>query len=690
PGKQVKEEPDSLSMMVNLYNPSRGVRARPAPTSGCASEPLESSATDDGDVFMDEQASRAATSDTARERPCISSLFAEEVPPGSLPQVPLKSRARGAGKDDDATDSDHTVAKVYGNVEGDSRAPRPADWVSFCQRHGVGLIVRANFGDEKGISEHGGSYDPALLQPFGLKHLDVPIDDRHGAVPDARKMHDLLECCSAHSSRGGVGEHDDEAILLHCKGGFGRSVLLASCLIVAKYDLPGRSILGWVRIARPGAIITYQQERFLCSFGGRADWERCCIGTIGGSYLGWSRECIANFLCVKLQMNRIEVSNEFHVRELVAVIALEVAENVQSSVAPQSVTFLRRTDTWIQDLRLIAEDVESCTAVFKFERKAPRVAFVTLATGAYGEGALVLSAGLRRRLPAEVDVLVFSSFEADNDGPEAPDVPPLRLAPGVQLRALAQLPVVPEPPSCIGPPLMPQFRFCWAKLGLWALDDEYDVIVYMDADMLIVGDISRLLSQIPAPGILRAVPACECWCSEECCYTSAASSNESDFPKTPSTFYFNAGLLMFRPSREEFNAMKSSMLALSTSNLEGSADSASIEMPFAEQDFLNRHFRGRVLPLPPAFNALKHALKNPKHESALPISSCIAIHFVMGKPWAPPSKLEEDFEHLHAQWRAERQALSPVAFRRLDWAQRKLHPALDLWLLPDFVTPECE
>eukprot|EP00442_Polarella_glacialis_P003121 CAMPEP_0115077090 /NCGR_PEP_ID=MMETSP0227-20121206/16792_1 /TAXON_ID=89957 /ORGANISM="Polarella glacialis, Strain CCMP 1383" /LENGTH=520 /DNA_ID=CAMNT_0002464309 /DNA_START=33 /DNA_END=1592 /DNA_ORIENTATION=+ len=272
PGKQVKEEPDSLSMMVNLYNPSRGVRARPAPTSGCASEPLESSATDDGDVFMDEQASRAATSDTARERPCISSLFAEEVPPGSLPQVPLKSRARGAGKDDDATDSDHTVAKVYGNVEGDSRAPRPADWVSFCQRHGVGLIVRANFGDEKGISEHGGSYDPALLQPFGLKHLDVPIDDRHGAVPDARKIHDLLECCSAHSSRGGVGEHDDEAILLHCKGGFGRSVLLASCLIVAKYDLPGRSILGWVRIARPGAIITYQQERFLCSFGGRADW----------------------------------------------------------------------------------------------------------------------------------------------------------------------------------------------------------------------------------------------------------------------------------------------------------------------------------------------------------------------------------------------------------------------------------
>eukprot|EP00931_Biecheleriopsis_adriatica_P045586 TRINITY_DN26103_c0_g1_i1.p1 TRINITY_DN26103_c0_g1~~TRINITY_DN26103_c0_g1_i1.p1 ORF type:complete len:302 (+),score=34.67 TRINITY_DN26103_c0_g1_i1:34-939(+) len=216
-----------------------------------------------------------------------------------------------------------------------------------------------------------------------------------------------------------------------------------------------------------------------------------------------------------------------------------------------------------------------------------RVAFVTLATAAYGEGALVLTAGLRERLPSNVDVVVFSPDE-------------LRLVPGVQLRPLSHLPDVPVPLAA-GEPLMPHFRFCWAKLGLWTLEDDYDIVVYMDADILIVGDISALLSEPPSDGELKAVPACECWRSERCSYTergcrgglnSEASSEDG--------LYFNAGVMVFRPSVRTYENM---LIALQKrkGRVETKADDA---MPFAEQDFLNVYFRGRFVAMPPTFNAL--------------------------------------------------------------------------------------
>merc|ERR1719188_2778471 len=64
------------------------------------------------------------------------------------------------------------------------------------------------------------------------------------------------------------------AILVHCKGGFGRSVVLSCILLIHMFDVPGRSVLGWSRIARPGAITTPEQEAFLCKLRGRADLQK--------------------------------------------------------------------------------------------------------------------------------------------------------------------------------------------------------------------------------------------------------------------------------------------------------------------------------------------------------------------------------------------------------------------------------
>ncbi|CAE7308616.1 alkbh6 [Symbiodinium natans] len=295
----------------------------------------------------------------------------------------------------------------------------------------------------------------------------------------------------------------------------------------------------------------------------------------------------------------------------------------------------------------------------------PRVAFVSLATEDYSQGALVTSATLRARLPADVDVVVFSDVE-------------LTVVPGVVVRELQDLPTV-SPPQQAGEPLMPHFRFCWRKLGLWALE-EYDVVVYLDSDMLVVGDISYLLDCLPQEGQLAAVPSCECWRSESCNYTAGPRDG----------LYINAGLLSFRPSLLELGKMrealenwqeaKSGALQLAVDHL----------MPFAEQDFLNSYFHGRILPLPSIFNALQHAMKNPKHRADLGLDKCAILHYVMGKPWDRATKLEEDVADLRALWwRAWKEGASKACLHP-SWARHQVHDALPVFLVKDFIKSEAE
>lgn len=300
---------------------------------------------------------------------------------------------------------------------------------------------------------------------------------------------------------------------------------------------------------------------------------------------------------------------------------------------------------------------------------AQRAAFVTLATHDYSQGALVLTAGLRSGLPDWIDVIVFSDTE-------------LSLVPGVELRALSSLPDVPVP-AFVGEPLMPNFNFCWKKLGLWSLE-EYDVIVYMDADILILGNILSILEKTPPAGMLAAVPACECWRSETCNYTAPDSYDVG--------FYFNAGVLVFRPSTSDFSNMMGWLqhdAQTPSPALQSSEQPGSDSMPFAEQDFLNIFFEKKLCRLPPVFNALQHALRNPKHDTQLNLSDCIALHYVMGKPWAP-TKHDEDFVDLQNLWRKSYQEFSTRAFLRPLWELHRVHPKLSLFLVRDYIPPATE
>mmetsp|Transcript_30616 Transcript_30616/g.88749 ORF Transcript_30616/g.88749 Transcript_30616/m.88749 type:complete len:475 (+) Transcript_30616:94-1518(+) len=217
----------------------------------------------------------------------------------SAPRSP-SSRA-GCGEDSDGdgsqvsswvdTTSNSDAAAVHEVFQPTSVSPRvkpvPSPWggemkdvlkktsstnfVDFLLDNGVGNILRTNALQERGMITP--SYDRMqFINDFGIQHFDIPFED--GAVPSKDDVREAL------TSLQGVldGKGNNTGLLVHCKGGFGRSVMMACCLMIDQFDISGLQLLAWVRIARPGAVNTPRQERFLQSLTGRADLHRYMKG----------------------------------------------------------------------------------------------------------------------------------------------------------------------------------------------------------------------------------------------------------------------------------------------------------------------------------------------------------------------------------------------------------------------------
>lgn len=110
------------------------------------------------------------------------------------------------------------------------------------------------------IEEHeyfqAGVADMDERMPKGLLHIKMPIPD--ASIPNAAWEHywsSVGKRIRAALERGGK-------ICVHCMGGLGRSGMIAARLLVEFGVEPGTAIRQ-VRVARPGAIETREQEAYI-------------------------------------------------------------------------------------------------------------------------------------------------------------------------------------------------------------------------------------------------------------------------------------------------------------------------------------------------------------------------------------------------------------------------------------------
>lgn len=186
--------------------------------------------------------------------------------PGPGPQCATLEQPIQADDDEEKMScrSTHTNNKRYGgyaliNDEGEEIAP----FFDYLQALGVTKVVRANFDNEPGMTLP--SYNETSLKAkLGIQHMNVRINDHDGGVPVREHIAKVLDFCDKVFDEGG-------AIAVHCKGGFGRSAILACAVVIDQLNVDGAALLGWLRVVRPGAITTHEQETFLCSLKGSKD-----------------------------------------------------------------------------------------------------------------------------------------------------------------------------------------------------------------------------------------------------------------------------------------------------------------------------------------------------------------------------------------------------------------------------------
>eukprot|EP00928_Gymnodinium_smaydae_P007637 TRINITY_DN12738_c0_g5_i1.p1 TRINITY_DN12738_c0_g5~~TRINITY_DN12738_c0_g5_i1.p1 ORF type:complete len:481 (-),score=43.70 TRINITY_DN12738_c0_g5_i1:216-1658(-) len=191
----------------------------------------------------------------------------EEPPPE--PCTP-KSRHSVTSVEESVSKEYKFGASMLGKV-----ASSHTDFASFLRANEIRLIVRANYLKESGMPPPAKClvYNREKFKSHGVNQVDVQFVDLNGAVPSRCHVHKMLRCCKHYMSG------DNDAVVVHCKGGFGRSIVLAACLAIERFDIPGSALLGWMRMARPGSVNTVKQERFLASLQGRADVLRYAGGT---------------------------------------------------------------------------------------------------------------------------------------------------------------------------------------------------------------------------------------------------------------------------------------------------------------------------------------------------------------------------------------------------------------------------
>lgn len=202
-----------------------------------------------------------------------------------------------------------------------------------------------------------------------------------------------------------------------------------------------------------------------------------------------------------------------------------------------------------------------------------------------------------------------------------------------------------------------RFAEVWTKLGVWRLT-EFERLVVLDADMLVTQNMDELFDLALDDDEIAACHACRCnpnriasyppsWTPAGCAYTYLSGTDLSGTylsgPRLEPEVeigdpYFNGGTLVLRPDLAVFDALVDELAAV---------DDLS-HYVFAEQDFLNEHFRGRWVALPYVYNALKTLpFQHPDLWDAAAVKN---LHFIIDKPWESELDPASRYHALERQW----------------------------------------
>jgi protein-tyrosine phosphatase len=98
------------------------------------------------------------------------------------------------------------------------------------------------------------------VQAAGMNWLHAPVADF--SVPDDTFLARWPLLCKVLLARVARGER----VFIHCRGGLGRSGLVAALVLIEAGTAPAAALLA-VRGVRPGAVETAEQERFVLGYG---------------------------------------------------------------------------------------------------------------------------------------------------------------------------------------------------------------------------------------------------------------------------------------------------------------------------------------------------------------------------------------------------------------------------------------
>ncbi|KAF6817959.1 glycosyl transferase family 8 [Colletotrichum sojae] len=218
----------------------------------------------------------------------------------------------------------------------------------------------------------------------------------------------------------------------------------------------------------------------------------------------------------------------------------------------------------------------------------------------------------------------------------------------------------------------PRFYDCWSKLTPFSLT-QYARVVQLDSDMLVLRNMDELMDlelddgdfaaentptgaiggsgsnspvaaadlavKNPSTRVFAAGHACVCnplkkphypadWVSENCAFTTQHSTPDEaqtvgPDPTTASPLgYMNGGLQVVNPSKRLFEQIVRHM------------EQGAMDMDFADQSLLSDLYRGRWVPLPYVYNALKTLRWDGVHAEIWRDAEVKNVHYILApKPW---------------------------------------------------------